>query len=94
MITSAWIAPDGTIHPVKLHKHAEFAQNLLNIKDLGNHAAILALAHLGWLHIGPAPFVSTIPYNKLPESQAIALHNVVSNSDGMIKQNLVSYIHA
>lgn len=94
MITSCWISPTGEIHPVRSHGHAEFAAERLGVSKLDHNTLILTLANQGWLHIGPAEFVSTIPFSRLPESQAAVLLQVMHDTSGMVAQNIVSYIHS
>lgn len=94
MINSCWIAPNGDIYKVKSHGHAEFARKILNIQNLGVNEAIFQLTKQGWLHIGPAPFVSVIPYKELSENQYKTIHKLVNEVvSGIIRENILSYIY-
>jgi len=88
----AWIDPDGNIHTVQFHRHAEFARDILGDDLRGDHA-ILALAKLGWLHVGATAFISTKRYCDLPDNQAMALHKLAQIEPGIVAQQIIGYIH-
>lgn len=93
-MSSCWIAPDGKIIAVQWHRHGKVAAQLIGDTSLDSETAILELAKRGYLHIGPSPFVGFVRYNDLSDEQACALHSVLSGLDGLIKVNILSYIHS
>lgn len=95
MVNFCWIDPAGVVYPVESHRHGKFAQEFLRRPDLSITDATYLLVSLGWLRISVAGGISTIPFDKLPEQQASALLTLLTQvMSGIIKQNIVAYIHA
>ena len=89
-----WISPQGGINPVETHHHGEFANKVL-ATDLNWEVATLTLAQQGWLHIGFSEFIGTIKYIDLPPQQAESLYKVLDSvTSGIVRDNIVSYIHS
>lgn len=93
-VNTCWIAPNGEVFPVKIHHHAEFANQVLGT-DLKGDKAILALACKGWLRVGFTPFVGVIRYVDLSQAQANALLSVYDSvTSGLVHQFLSDYINS
>lgn len=89
-----WIAPNGDVIQVEWHHHGATANSIMGT-TYSSEVAILTLAKQGWLHVGLTEFVGYVRYVDLPDPQAAALFSVMDRiTSGLVKQNLVSYIHS
>lgn len=94
MIVSAWINPQGDIIPVSPHKHAQYASTILTQTTTKGDQVIIELVLRGWLHIGLAQFISFTKFVDLPDQQHTAILSLLDQTDGLVKQNIISYIHS